>query len=631
MGMRDVRINGMLYRKLMPIGEGYKTLNDEARTVEVVGATESPVKVRDWEFGDVDEILLMSGVNLPDTKRLPLLDSHNRQESSSVLGSFRNIKVRDGQLVGTVEFSSEAGSIFTKFKEGHLTDFSVGYTIEKREFVDVGNEFNGLKVKSPTKYVTKWTPRELSITPIGADKNAKARSESVEEREMEEKVEMSVSKEPEVDVSAIVGAERERVSEISVMCRKFNIDEKTMDNMIRTGVSVDAARSQILDVIETRQVVMPHRVPATVVEDERDKFRSAAEIGLLIRSGMNVQEEQRKIGMDVAGFTMLEMARTCLRMANLKHTGDVRDVVGRALTTSDFPYILANVANKSLFEGWQTAGETWSQWCATGSVSDFKTYYSPRISEFSSLDEIAEMEEYKYGKRTEAQEEYKIATYGKLGAISRQAIINDDLNVITVNMMAMGEAAARKIGDLPYDLLVANANMGDLVPLFNASHSNYVGHGSGAPPGVATMAAAVLAMGMHKDLQGLRRLNITPEYFIAPRTLEGNAEIFFRTGNYADSNTIATDSSLAATRVNPYSGTRFNRIYESRLDDADPAAWYLAARKGRTVTMFFLNGVQSPYFETKQGWSVDGTEFKVRIDAGCKAMDYRGLYYNDGN
>jgi hypothetical protein len=126
-------------------------------------------------------------------------------------------------------------------------------------------------------------------------------------------------------------------------------------------------------------------------------------------------------------------------------------------------------------------------------------------------------------------------------------------------------------------------------------------------------------------------LNIRPQYLLAPMALMGTAEVFFKSEKYVDSDTIATDSSLAATRANQYAGNVLRRIYESRLDDNDAAMWYLAAAKGKTVTVFFLNGNQTPYMEQQQGWNVDGTEFKVRIDAGAKAMDWRGLYCNDGN
>ena len=82
--------------------------------------------------------------------------------------------------------------------------------------------------------------------------------------------------------------------------------------------------------------------------------------------------------------------------------------------------------------------------------------------------------------------------------------------------------------------------------------------------------------------------------------------------------------------MNPYAGSYFTRVYEARLDDADSNAWYLAARKGKTVNVFFLDGKQTPYLETQQGWTVDGVEYKVRIDCNAKALDWRGLVKNAG-
>jgi hypothetical protein len=334
---------------------------------------------------------------------------------------------------------------------------------------------------------------------------------------------------------------------------------------------------------------------------------------------------------DLRGFSLRELARECLRSAGENPNGTAREMVGRALVTGDLPYIMANVANKSLAMGWETAPETWSTWCGTGTVSDFKTNYMPRMSESDDLDEIPEHGEYQYGSFTEAQESYTIATYGKLFAISRQAVINDNLGAITTVPAKHGESAARKVGDVAYAVLTANAAMGDSVALFATGHSNYVANGSGAAPGTDTITAGVLAMGTQTDLKGLRYLNIRPEFLLAPKALEGGTEIFLQTFQYSDSDTVATDSSLAATRKNIYAGEYFTRVYDARLDASDAAAWFLAARKGMTVTVFFLDGVQAPYTEQQQGWTVDGTEYKVRIDCGAKAVDWVGLYQNDGN
>jgi hypothetical protein len=440
----------------------------------------------------------------------------------------------------------------------------------------------------------------------------------------------------EVDVEKIreaaTGEERERVDEIIALGTEYDCSDLT-NPMIRSAVSVvDATLAVAKHTLKkAAESDMKHFHPASIEIDSKDKFRAAATDSLILRDGVTTIEKPAPGAMELRGYSLRELARECLRVAGENPGGDVQTMIGRALTTGDLPLILANVANKSLFEGWNTANETWQQWCGTGQVPDFKTNYMPRVSEFDDLEEIPEHGEYTYGKLTEATESYSIVTYGKLFAVTRQTIINDDLGALTRVPAMHGEAASRKVGDVAYAVLTANAAMGDSVALFASGHSNLVAHGSGAVPGTATIAAGILAMGTQKDLRGLRRLNIRPLFLIAPKALEGNAEIFFNSGAFSDHSTVATDSTFASTRWNPYAGNYFNRVYDARLDDSDAAAWFLAAEKGKTITMFFLNGVQAPYTEQRSGWTVDGTEFKVRIDCGAKAVDWKGLYMNDGN
>jgi len=47
------------------------------------------------------------------------------------------------------------------------------------------------------------------------------------------------------------------------------------------------------------------------------------------------------------------------------------------------------------------------------------------------------------------------------------------------------------------------------------------------------------------------------------------------------------------------------------------------------VKVFFLEGQAEPYLDTREGWKVDGVEYKVRIDAAAKAMDWRALVKTD--
>ncbi|WP_169709481.1 prohead protease/major capsid protein fusion protein [Deferrisoma camini] len=667
-------------------GPGPATLDRKTRSVEVVAATENPVDVYDWELGRVPEYLLMQGCQIPESRQVPLLDTHSRWSTQDVIGSARELRVEGDRLMARAVFASDerAEQAFEKIAEGHLTDFSIGYRRDEFRRLKEGETavVYGRKWKGPAILVTRWTPRELSACPIGADEAAKARADDqpIEEvTEMNEKLRKLLEKlglRAEADTEealrfleeAIEGgkltvaeaeaaraggdasdggdaaaradggnvislddyrakirdeirAERERVAELTAMAERFDLGDR-LSGWIRDGVTVDRARAEALEVVAERAEKAP--TPAAHIEvglEDRDKFRAAAQDALLVRGGI-IEADGAAAGHDeLLGMSLVDMARESLRMAGQGRLyGDPRDVVGRALSTSDFPNILANVANKSLFTGFDTAEETWRLWCATGQVSDFKTHTLVSVSEASDLDQIDEDEEYKHGKRTEAKEEYRIATYGKLFVISRQTIINDDLQALTDIPRAHGEAAARKVGDVAYAELTTNPTMGDGVALFHSNHGNL---GTAGAPSETTIAELIKLMKLHKDLQGKRRLNIRPRFFIAPVALEGSAEVFFNSMQFH-----ATDT--GATRANPYAGTYFTRVYEPRLDDDSATAWYLAGPRGKTVVVYFLNGVQRPYLETRNGWTVDGVEYKVRIDAGAKAVSWKALAKNPG-
>ncbi|MBI9092913.1 MAG: hypothetical protein JEZ12_27165 [Desulfobacterium sp.] len=659
--------DGMQYRglSLRLSSEGIPvSLDTEKRTVECIMATEASVRMFDYaRYEYIPEILLASGVEIPESRQVPLLDTHSRYSTSSVIGSTRDIRVEGDQLVGCDHFSNapEAEGPWTKTAEGHLTDRSIGYSYDNKDavYVDDGETaiIEGREFVGPVKVVKRWKVKENSICPIGADEKAKARASQPnkpieKEKKMDPKLRAYLEanglsatatdeeanaffrtfKMPErtapVDLdkerAEAARIERERCSEIRTMAGKFD-QEDLGKTLVDDGKTIEDARKAIMDAhieAKSKEETPGHRSPMELGLEAAEKFRAAGTDALLSRAGRT--PEKPATGHDeLMGYSLRELARKSLQVAGQKDGGNAMEMVGRALTTSDFPILLANTANKALAAGWASADESWREWCGTGSVSDFKANTMNRASETDDLDEITEENEYKYGNMTEAKETYQIATYGKMFAIGRHTIINDDLNALTGIPAKHGEAASRKLGDIAYAVLTANSAMGDSKALFHADHSNYVASGSGAAPGVSTMAAAVLAMKSQKDIKGKRRLNIRPVFLLGPNSIEGATETFFKTDKF-------DDTAKDATRVNIYAGSSVSRIYEGRLDDNLTTGWYLAGPKGKTVNMFFLNGVQAPYMETKQGWNVDGVEYKVRIDAGAKAVDWKALFYNYG-
>lgn len=639
------------------------TFDREKRTVDVTLSTEEPVVV----WGE-REVLLAEGAQIPKNKKIPMLDAHNRFTFDGILGSFKDIRKSNGEVLARAHFSKreKAEDAFTLIEEGHLTDVSVGYKVNK--YVRIADKetqmIKGREFKGPMVVVTDWTLREGSVAPVGADINAKVRAserenQGREDDQMDEKFRQYLisrglpedatedeankflgrleaedkkriestppasqpadpPKDKDIDPEKVreegILAERARVAEITGLGQRLG-NAKLAQDCIDEGISVENAMRRFVDWKSTQE---QETVRTGVAMDERDKFRAAALDSVLLRSNVEV-EDPAPGAEDLRGFTLKELARESLRVAGLKTSGQPMDMIGRAMMTSDFPLILADSARKSLFIGFDTAPESWSIWCGTGNVSDFKTHSSVRASEYDDLLEVPEHGEFIHGVRSEAQEQYYIATYGRLFAITRQTIINDDLNALSDVPRGHGEAAARKLGDIAYAVLTANAAMGDGTNLFDAAHGNV---GTGGVPSETTIGEAVKLAALQKDIAGKRKLNIRLEYFLGPVTIQTATEIFFESELYSGAD-------ATSFRKNIFAG-KFTRIYESRLDDDDITKWYMAGAKGKTVTMFFLNGIQTPYLESKQGWTVDGVEYKVRIDAGAKAMDWRALVYNAG-
>ncbi len=658
-------------------GSSPSTLSEKDRSIEIVIASETDkILVWDWDFErGVPEILVMSGCVLPQNNQVPLLDSHGRYSVSDVLGSVRDFAVEDDKLIGKAFYSETPSSndAFTKTKEGHLTDYSAGYrALKVMKLSENQSTVIGSRTYSgPCVLITEWELREVSTCPIGADPTAKARSDkptkqpgekagsSKKEKGMDEKLRAYLircgmrseatddeawaflaaldatpdgKKDPgherseTKDRENILTVERERTAAIHALCERHDCKDLA-EGMIKGGKTVDDARAAVLDVIEKREKARDEEMPGFRVEmgvEGRDKFRAAAIDALGVRAGLVLPGGSVKLALgydELMGRSQVEIARFCCRCAGVSDRGTPMEVAGRALTSSDFPIILSAIANKSLAQGYESAGETWSFWAATGSVNDFKIHTLARVSESDDLDEILEDGEYRYGALEEAQEQYAIATYGKMFRISRKAIINDDLSALTDIPAKHGEACARKIGDIAYAVLTANSNMGDGTALFHADHKNLADPATAI--GTAGMAAGIKAMGLQKDMKGKRSLNIRPEFVLAPKSLEAGAEVFFTSEKFDTTNS-------GATRTNIYAGNKYTRIYEARLDDDSVTSWYLLAARGKTVKVFFLGGNMTPYMETRQGWNVDGVEYKVRIDAGAKALDWKTMYKNPG-
>ena len=608
-------------------------VDTDSRTVELSFSSETPYGR--W-FGN--EILCHDEecINLErfNNGLGTVLFNHDRD---AVVGHIEKVWLEDNRGKALVRFDTDEQSetIFQKVQSGTLQGVSVGYAINRYEVLEdedtksTNGRFNG-----PAYVVTDWEPLEISIVSVPADptvgvgRSAEEIHTSIDTQEdntrmdQEKNLEVQEVKSAPVetgltqaDLQKAMEQERKRTSEITAMFRDFDVEGA--DEAIVLGKSVEEARAIVMDQLRARNA----GVSVKMGEAESDKFRAAAQDAVLMAAGIPVADAAPG-AQELRGYSMVEMARESLRResGSTVNFGDNMELARAAInSTSTFPAIMSNLANKSVMVGFNEAETTYQIWAGKGSNRDFKEAARVALSEAGTLELVPEGGQFKQDSFGEASARTKVATYGKLFSLTRQAIINDDLGLFSKIATKYGSAAKRLVNKMVYAQLTGNVKMQDNVALFDAKHGNVAGTGEALS--VKAIAKAITAMRRQKGIQGEATLNITPKYLVVPPELEMTA--------YQIVNSTAAVDGVNSGVANPYKG-RFIVVADAEL--TDPDAWYLVADATQhdTIEVTYLNGVETPRLETRQGFDVDGIEYKVAFDCGVSALDFRGVFKNAG-
>lgn len=608
-------------------------VDTDSRTVELSFSSETPYGR--W-FGD--EILCHDEecINLErfNNGLGTVLFNHDRD---AVVGHIEKVWLEDNRGKALVRFDTDEQSetIFQKVQSGTLQGVSVGYAINRYEVLeDEDTKSTNGRFTGPAYVVTDWEPLEISIVSVPADptvgvgRSAEEIHTSIDTQEdntrmdQEKNLEVQEVKSAPVetgltqaDLQKAMEQERKRTSEITAMFRDFDVEGA--DEAIVLGKSVEEAREMVMDQLRARN----KGVSVTMGEAESDKFRAAAQDAVLMAAGIPVAEPAAG-AQELRGYSMVEMARESLRResGSTVNFGDNMELARAAInSTSTFPAIMSNLANKSVMTGFNEAETTYQIWAGKGSNRDFKEAARVALSEAGNLELVPEGGQFQQDSFGEASARTKVATYGKLFSLTRQAIINDDLGLFSKIATKYGSAAKRLVNKMVYAQLTGNVKMQDNVALFDTKHGNVAGTGEALS--VKAIAKAITAMRRQKGITGEATLNITPKYLVVPPELEMTA--------YQIVNSTAAVDGVNSGVANPYKG-RFIVVADAEL--TDPDAWYLVADATQhdTIEVTYLNGVETPRLETRQGFDVDGIEYKVAFDCGVSALDFRGVFKNAG-
>lgn len=340
---------------------------------------------------------------------------------------------------------------------------------------------------------------------------------------------------------------------------------------------------------------------------------------------LEASERQFKHGLSMVELMMLSARRNGFR--DISHR-DLRPLLKAAFapvqaagaSTYDLGGVLSNVASKMVKAGFESVEQVWRMVSAIGSVNDFKEMKSYSLTGDFKYKEVAKGGELTHAKMGEEEYSNRAKTYGRLFAITRQDLINDDLGAFNRVRRLMGRGAATSFNEIFWTEFLAA-----VTTFFTTGRGNYF-EGASSALDVDSLSTAFTMFESQTDPDG-NPLGLSPGVLVVPTALKiaGNRLVNdpeIRV-NGASAKTTYTTSNPHAGKVELAASTYLNN---ANIPNGSATHWFLTAdpMDMPLIETVFLFGRQTPVIEsTDADFDTLGIQMRGYHDFGCAKQEYR--------
>jgi hypothetical protein len=631
----------------------------------------------------------LSGLRVPAKSR-PILRDHSQQQIVGHTESIE-INGSTIRLAGVLSAANEhAREVSGSADNGFPWQASIGAVAGRVVFVAGGEtvEVNGRKFTGPLYVARQAVLREVSFVALGADDQTSARLAATDAEDTQIEVMLmefeqwlqamgfeveELSEEQTTGLQSLYAASQSTGEPAG--SDESDAEAEAAHTVSATETAVATEIDPIVDLRQKRATELRRinriaevcagghpDIEAQAIEDGWDDTRTelavlraerprapavgsstpgltsrTLEAAACLSAGISEDNLQREYGertleaaYSLRHIGLRELVAECARIEG-HHVprvfGDGKETIRAGFSTVSLPGILESVMNRTMLAAYQEATIAAFDLCAVGSVSDFKEVSRYRLLGTGGFEQVAPDGELKHGRLSEQKFSNKADTYGQILMLTRQDIINDDLDAFLDITRQMGRSGAESIDDLFFTLLLANPGS-----FFGAGNGNLLA-GADTVFGSDALTRAKTLFRKQKAGPGTKKkdqkpINVRPEILAVPVELETEAELLMGSAQ------LMIDASGSPTKIpvdnphrNKYRVVSVPHLSDSYYTGSSEKAWYLFANP-KVVPAFelvFLNGRRTPVIERVEAPpNMLGMGFRGYIDVGIREQDPRG-------
>lgn len=538
------------------------------------------------------------------------------------------------QLVGDIQLGERGKHLWTDIKNGIVRYMSVSYEVLGGSWAE----------NADREFWANWRPIEVSFVGIPADHSAQvisSRSSAAagvdvnlnEDKLMSKNIETTPVKNEVVSTGNEIQGNEQTGVEIRAMSETPNVPSIALADLQKRNndilamfsmpvsrqytdlkdrcltdmtITVDQARTLLLNKMGEGSEPVARPSAIQIVADEKTKFRTGIVQALRTRLGHEQHDPQNNF----SSYSLMRTAEHILTMNGISIAGMMPyEIASRALSTSDYPYILEDIINKEMQTGMEMRDYTWRRLAKIGTLNDFRPHSRVAKGGQTLLQVIPEYGNYRAGNYGEKRELISARKMGHLIIFSLETMVNDDLQVFSDQATDGTAAAYETVESDYYDALNSNPVMSDGVAYYHATHNN-----------LDTTAEAIGPAGVDRLRVFLAtQLNVTadagyvrtePEILLVHEAIKGTAL------------SIVNSEWLPGATNDQRNYVQGIATVESSPYVASQTEYHLIGRT-RGFEIAFLNGQQVPMVMRSDHPDNDDLRWKVRLIYGVAAIQYR--------